>query len=312
MFQVEIPHLCLDVIFDEVDDVAKIVIRARWANQLLYLTAFLPAGYLADQPEHDTLACEGAQTVTCKQCKCPKHLMHEARTVFPPRRGQEVETAVRRAFAGMLPGERGLPFRPPLFEQRLDPASKRIRWYPTATCTTALYEECRRKLGGVHLIENALWRLPFYDYRAQAYKDTMHGQEHGVQIYMLKSTIKEILKLETQLKLKNTGVLKRRLFARLLRLCDSASVQHVTLLTLGNQKILDAVEKWGSAAKDKGKEAPMVDAMDVQMLILAMPFVMDGLAEKELTKFNSGKRRQDQVADPCRPIIGAFNDYLQW
>jgi len=40
--------------------------------------------------------------------------------------------------------------------------------------------------------------------------------------------------------------------------------------------------------------------------------VLDGLAEEELTKFNAGKRRQDQVADPCRPIIGAFNNYLQW
>ena len=96
LFQVEIPHLCLDVIFDEVDDVAKIVIQATWADQLLHLTAFIAAGYLADQPEHDTLCCEGAQT--CKQCKCPKTLLHEARTMFPPRRGHEVEAAVRRAF----------------------------------------------------------------------------------------------------------------------------------------------------------------------------------------------------------------------
>ena len=309
LFQVEIPHLCLDVIFDEVDDVAKIVIQATWADQLLHLTAFMAAGYLADQPEHDTLCCEGAQT--CKQCKCPKTLLHEARTMFPPRRGQEVEAAVRRAFAGMLPGERGLPVRPPLFEQRLDPSSKRLRWYPTRACTVTLYEECRKSLGGVHLIANALWRLPFYDYLAQAFKDTMHGQEHGVQVNMLKSTVKEIQILEIKLKTA-AGVLKRRLFSRLLRLCDSASVQHMTLLTLGNQKILDGVEKWGSNAKGQGKEAPLVDAMDVQMLMLAMPFVMDGLAEKELTKFNAGKRRQDQVADPCRPIIGAFNDYLQW
>jgi hypothetical protein len=128
---------------------------------------------------------------------------------------------------------------------------------------------------------------------------------------MVKSTVKEIKILETKLKVPR-GALKLRLFARLLRLCDLASVQHVTLLTLGNQKILDAVEKWGSNAKGQGKEAPLVDAMDVQMLMLAMPFVLDGLAEKELTRFNAGKRRQDQVADPCRPIIGAFNDYLQW
>ena len=56
----------------------------------------------------------------------------------------------------------------------------------------------------------------------------------------------------------------------------------------------------------------MVDAMDVQMLMLAMPFVLDGLAHQELSKFNAGKGRKDQVADPFRPIIGVYNDYLHW
>jgi hypothetical protein len=120
--------------------------------------------------------------------------------VFPLRRGPEVETAVRRAFAGMFPGERGLPVRPPLFEQRRDPSSKRLRWYPTAACTVALYEDCRKRLGGVHLIANALWRLPFYDFLQQAYKDTMHGQEHGGQVNMIKGTVKEVQNLETKLK----------------------------------------------------------------------------------------------------------------
>ena len=64
--------------------------------------------------------------------------------------------------------------------------------------------------------------------------------------------------------------------------------------------------------KDKAKEAPLVDAMDAQMLMLAMPFVLEGLAHQELTRFNAGKRPRDQVADPFRPIIGAYNDYLHW
>ena len=74
----ELSHLCLDVIFDEVDDVAKIVMEATWADQLLHLTGFMATGYLADQPELDTICCEGAQT--CKQYKCPKSLLHEAPT----------------------------------------------------------------------------------------------------------------------------------------------------------------------------------------------------------------------------------------
>ena len=65
----------------------------------------------------------------------------------------------------------------------------------------------------------------------------MHGQELGVQVNMLKETVKEVNLLENKMKI-TSGVLKRRLFARLLRLCDCAAVQHMTLLTLGNQKIL--------------------------------------------------------------------------
>ena len=293
------------------DDLSKALLECMLADGRWHLCLFLAAGYLADQPEHDTMCCEGSQT--CKQCKCPKHRMHEARVKFEPRNGREVEAAVKNAaLKGRLPGDRGLPSLQPLYVQRRDPASGRLRWFPTAACTPKVYEDCRKCLGGVHLIENALWRLPLYDYLAQAYKDTMHGQEHGVQINMLKATVKEVNLLEKKLKIVS-GVLKRRLFARLLRLCDCAAVQHMTLLTLGNQKILDGVERWGSNAKKAaGKEAPLVDAMDVQMLMLAMPFVLDGLAHQELSKFNAGKGHREQVRDPFRPIIGAYNDYLHW
>ena len=153
----EIPHLCLNVIFDEVDDLSKVLLECLLADGRWHLCLFLAAGYIADQPEHDTMCCEGS------------------------------------------------------------------------------------------------------------------------------------------------------------RLCDCAEVQQITLLTLGNQKILDGVERWGSnAKKSAGKEAPLVDAMDVQMLMLAMPFVLDGLAHQELSKFNAGKGHRDQVRDPFRPIIGAYNDYLHW
>ena len=103
--------------------------------------------------------------------------------------------------------DRGLPSLPPLFVQKRDPASGRFHWFPTTACTPKVYDDCRKRLGGVHLIENALWRLPLYDHLAQAYKDTMHGQEHGIQINMLKAIVKEGNLLENNLKI-----------ARLLRL----------------------------------------------------------------------------------------------
>ena len=68
----------------------------------------------------------------------------------------------------------------------------------------------------MRLIENALWLLPLHDHLALAYKDTM--QDHGIQVNMLR----EVNLLENKLKIAS-GVLKRRLFARLLLLCECAA-----------------------------------------------------------------------------------------
>ena len=113
----EVPHPCLNVIFEEVDDLAKALQESIWADGELHCSLFLGAGYLEDQPEHDTMCCEGSQT--CKQCKCPKNRLHEARSEFEPRTGNEVEIAVKRAaLQGRLPWDRGLPSHPPLFAQK--------------------------------------------------------------------------------------------------------------------------------------------------------------------------------------------------
>jgi len=92
--------------------------------------------------------------------------------VWERRKGRDVERAVRRAaFEGRLPGERGLPSMPPLFKLGTDPKSKRPRWMPTAAClqNQTLYEKTRKALGGVHLVENALWRARHYDYLMQVH-----------------------------------------------------------------------------------------------------------------------------------------------
>ena len=56
---------------------------------------------------------------------------------------------------------------PPLFTLGTDQKSKRPRWLPTPACTPARYEEAKKALGSVHLVENALWRARHFNYLAQ-------------------------------------------------------------------------------------------------------------------------------------------------
>ena len=75
----------------------------------------------------------------------------------------------------------------------------------------------------------------------------------------------------------------QRLRWRLHGLCYSADIQHVTRLTLGSQRILEEFEGLNKniwTKKHGGK--PIVDASDVAKLLLALPFVLDGLGQSEL------------------------------
>ena len=109
------------------------------------------------------MCCETSQK--CKQCVAPKNRLHEPHTMFSQRRAKDVERAVRdAAFKGIVPGQ---PAGPPLFTLGIDPKSKRQRWFPTPACTPARYEATRKALGGVHLVENGLWRTRHYDYLMQ-------------------------------------------------------------------------------------------------------------------------------------------------
>ena len=70
----------------------------------------------------------------------------------------------------------------------------------------------------------------------------------------------------------------------MLNLCDSPFVQHITLLTLGNQKILEGLEVIDKEVRTKKKTRgqPIVDANDVAKLLLTLIFVLDGLGKPEL------------------------------
>ena len=159
--------MALDVIIENYNAISLSPMQLRFPDGEIRWTLFMLAGWIADQQEYDKLCCEGSQT--CKPCKAPKDRLHEQHTVFAPRKAKEVERAVcNAAFHGRLPGQAaGQKAGPPLFTLGTDAKSKRPRWFPTAACTPARYEEVRKALNGVHLLPNALWGAHYYDYLKQ-------------------------------------------------------------------------------------------------------------------------------------------------
>ena len=61
-----------------------------------------------------------------------------------------------------------------------------------------------------------------------------------------------------------------------------------SLLTLGNQKILEGLEVIDKEVRTKKKTCgqPIVDANDVAKLLLTLIFVLDGLGKPELDAYN--------------------------
>ena len=140
----------------------------------------------------------------------------------------------------------------------------------------------------------------------------MHGNEHGISVLTLKCTVRAVRDFEMDIGVRPDTLVKR-MKDRLHNLCRSPFVQHITLLTLGNQKILEGWDVLNKELKSKKKERsqPIVDANDVAKLLLALIFVLDGLGQPELEAYNRQQARpRDRVRDPFRPIIGAINAYL--
>ncbi len=95
------------------------------------------------------------------------------------------------------------------------------------------------------------------------------------------------------------GTLVKGLKTRLLNLCDSPFVKHITLLTLGNQKILEGMEIVENIDKEvrtkkKTRGKPIVDANDVAKLLVSLIFVPDCLGKPELDAYN-----RQQVCIKC-------------
>jgi hypothetical protein len=161
--QVELTHLCIAVIMDDYNDISRCPLVLPFPDGIERYAYIMWAGWIADQQEMDRICCESSQK--CKQCVAPKNRLHEAHTVFASRDAQDVKSAVLdAAFKGIVPGRAP---GPPLFTLGTDQKSKRPRWLPTPACTPARYEEAKTALGGVHLVENALWRARHFNYLAQ-------------------------------------------------------------------------------------------------------------------------------------------------
>ena len=118
----------------------------------------------------------------------------------------------------------------------------------------------------------------------------MHGNEHGNSMLTAKCTVIKLRNFGEELNL-SPGVFVKSLKTRFLNLCDSPSVQHLTLLTLGNQKILEGLEFMDKEVRTKKKtrSQPIIDANDVSKLLLTLMFVLDGVGKPELDAYN---RRQ--------------------
>ena len=315
--RVELHHLSLKECMVDLNEISVNPIRMEWANQQVLWTYIMAAAVVVDQQEQDLLCCEPSQR--CKTCPCPRELLHDPPPNLPPRRGRDVQKAVTNAaFKGILPGS--AVRHHPLFKKGIDPFCGKERWFPTVYCTRARYEEARKALGGTHLVENGLWEVRHYDYLVQAMKDSMHGQEHGTCDKMLEGTVIVLCELQHSLTLSGSkkNILVKRLFTRLHQLCNSSKTQWVTLLRLSNQKLLVALRKHWENYKKKGRgkstehSGPMCDANDVIKAMLALPFALDGLAEKELAAYNSSSLSRRRVKDPCKPMISAYNRFLHW
>ena len=133
----------------------------------------------------------------------------------------------------------------------------------------------------------------------------MHGNEHGNSMLTVKCSVVKPRNFGEDLNL-SPGVFVKCLKTRLLGLCDSPSVQHLTLLTLGNRKILeglDVIDKEVRTQK-KTRSQPIVDANDVAKLLLTLVFVLDGVGKPELDAFN---RRQVQLCFSAKGVHHVSN-----
>jgi hypothetical protein len=139
-----------------------------------------------------------------------------------------------------------------------------------------------------------------YSVRLQAYKDPMHAYDNGVAINICKVTVKTIHQLETDLGLSRNSLVGK-LTVRLHSLCNSLNSKHTTLMGFTHQSIVSLFDKFTTLNKKGQKQAPVVDAGDVQKLMLLVPYVLDGLANEAIAEHHA--RGGARVSGPFPDVM---------
>ena len=146
----------------------------------------------------------------------------------------------------------------------------------------------------------------------QTFKDGMHAFDHGVSMNIISAIIRLLQELAPLLKL-DRNYFVNKLSVRFHSLCSTLEVKHTTLMSFVNQTIVDYLDTMlAKESTTKIRSQPIVDASDVQRLMLALPFLLDGLARDELQAFNAGKVPGERVLDPMPEAIMAVNEWLHW
>ncbi len=107
-------------------------------------------------------------------------------------------------------------------------------------------------------------------------------------MHVINATVKTLHKLEDDLHLVRNTLVKR-LTAGMHNLCNSLDTKHTTPLGFANQSIVTLFETLITPNKKGEKQSPTVDAGDVQKLMLALPYLLDGLVDEELAEYNDRK-----------------------
>jgi hypothetical protein len=130
-------------------------------------------------------------------------------------------------------------------------------------------------------------------------------------MHIITAVVKTLHKLEIDLGLPK-NILVNKLTARMQNLCSSLVTKHTTLLGFTHQSIVTLFETLTTPNKKGQKQSPIVDAGDVQKLMLTLPYLLDGLADDAIDDHNAKVAAANRVVDPIPDVIMAINEWLHW
>ncbi len=139
-----------------------------------------------------------------------------------------------------------------------------------------------------------------------------HAYDHGVAMHIINANVKIIHhKLEDDLRLVQ-NILLSKLTAHMHNMSSSLLSKHTTLMGFTHQSIqvVSLFEVLTTPNKKGQKQQPVVDAGDVQKLMFALPYLLDGLADQEIAEHNARSALVDRVVDPIPLAIMTINEWL--